>query len=193
MARLWLSLTWVLCTLAAVLTIGPAAAWADDDDEEEPEYARPGGYVRGSAELALTTSRQGFLPGDTLSWQPNFGMDVALGWRNSERLALEAELEWITNRDGIEYSSILLGVNGKFYFLEERIQPYLVLGASGMWTQVPNALEFQDDWAFRNGLGVDYYLDEHWAINAETTFVWGVGDIWRNYYMTFGLGMMYRF
>lgn len=193
MARLWLSLPWLLCTLCAVLLIGPFAALADDEDDEEPDFARSGGYVRGTAQLALSSSHQGFAFAEELSWQPDPGLDVALGWRDSERFAIEAEFEWITNRDGIEYGSWLLGVNGKYYFAEERIQPYMVHGAGAMWTKIPGALSFGDDWAFRHGIGVDYYLDNHWALTAETTFVWGVGDLWKNYFMTFALGAMYRF
>lgn len=182
-----------LAFLAPAALLAPAAALAQEDEEEEPDFARSGPYVRGSAQLALSTSMDGFLVAPPVDWQPDFGVDLTLGWRNSERLALEAELEWITNRDGIGFGSWLFGVNGKFFFLEERVQPYMVLGAGAMWTKMPGALGFIDDWAFRNGLGVDYYLDEHWALTGETTFVWGVGDLWKNYFMTFSVGAQYRF
>ena len=49
------------------------------------------------------------------------------------------------------------------------------------------------DWGFRNGAGVDYYIDENWAIGAETAFVWGVGKVWRNYFLTTSLMATYRF
>ena len=49
------------------------------------------------------------------------------------------------------------------------------------------------DWAFRQGIGVDYYLGHHWALSAETTFVWGVGEMWKNYFMAVNLAAIYRF
>ena len=49
------------------------------------------------------------------------------------------------------------------------------------------------DWAFRQGIGVDYYLGHHWALSAETTFVWGVGEMWKNYFMALNLAAIYRF
>jgi hypothetical protein len=189
MARLWLLIGAVL----AALLLGHGAAWADDDEDEEPDYARTGLYVRGAAQAAIWSARGGFPPAPPVSWQPDFGLDVALGWRNSERLALEFEFEWIINHNDASLGHWLLGVNGKFYFLEERIQPYLVLGAGGMWSKVPGAAKFRDDWAFRNGLGVDYYLTEHWALSGESTFVWGVGGLWKNYFVTVSVGAMYRF
>ena len=165
----------------------------EGDDAEAGDYARTGPYLRGGAQVAAWTSTRGFLFAPDVEWQPDVGLDATFGWRNSERIALELEFEWIVNHDDVSLGSWLFGFNGKFYFLEERIQPYLILGAGAMWSEIPGALEFADDWAFRNGLGVDYYLNDHWAVSLETTFVWGVGDLWENYFLTGGVGLMYRF
>jgi len=200
-AVLWSSF-WVfgaLVTVGSVIVLDamPAHAADDEDDaddeKEEADYARVGPYVRGSAELALVTDKERLLFAPPVSWQPEFGLDIALGWRNSERFALEAEFEWITNTDGFDYGSWLLGVNGKFYFAEGRFQPYAILGAGAMWIKRRGAPSFEDDWAFRNGIGVDYYFTEHWALNGEVDFVWGVGDLWKDYFMSFAVGAMYRF
>lgn len=188
--------TWRLLLLASCIALlfAPIAGHAEDDEEEEEaEYSRVGAYVRASGEAAWTTAQEGFPYPWLVSWAPEFGLDVTLGWRNSERIAIEAEFEWITNTEGIEYGSWLFGVNAKYYILEERIQPYIIAGMNGMWTKVPDATYSLYDWSFRNGIGVDYYLTPHWAITSETTFVWGVGDLWNNYFLTFGVGAMYRF
>jgi opacity protein-like surface antigen len=185
MARLW------ILTIALLACMALPAAGQDDDDDA-PDYARSGAYVGGAFNLGLVTNKS--FPGTVpFTWQPQPGLDARLGWRESERLALEIEFEWLASTDGIEYGSWVLGVNGKFYFAEERIQPYMVLGVNGMWAKVPGAVSSNVDWAFRNGIGLDYYLTENWALNGETSFVWGVGSVWKYYYLTFGVGAVYRF
>lgn len=191
MARPWNPSPALLTTLFALCLLPPGSALADE--HRELEYSRPGLYVKGAAQYVVWTSREAFAPAPDVEWQSDFGLDVAVGWRNSERLALEVEFEWVVNHNDASRGFWLLGANGKFYFLEDRIQPYLILGAGGAWAKVPDFDGFRDDWAFRQGLGVDYYLDEHWAISGESTFVWGVGDLWKNYFVTFSVGAMYRF
>jgi len=185
----------LLLASCLALLLAPLAGFAaeDDDEEHEAEYARPGLYLRASGQAVWTTSQQGYPAWLQFSWEPEFGLDATVGWRNSERIAIEIEFEWVTNTQGIGFGSWLIGVNGKYYVLEERIQPYIILGMNSMWTQVPNSPYSIYDWSFRNGIGVDYYLTEHWALSAESTFVWGVGDLWKNYFLTVGLGAMYRF
>ena len=188
MSRMGRRLAWLL---AACLLGGTPALAADED--EEPDYARPGAYIKGAAQIAIWNAHEGMAPAAPVSWQPDFAFDMALGWRNSERLAIEAEFEWIINHEKPTDGSWLLGVNGKFFLLEERIQPYVILGAGAMWVKVPGSDRGPGDWAFRNGVGVDVYLNNHWALTAETTFVWGVGSVWNNYFLTFSTGAMYRF
>ncbi len=190
MARYW---RWLLQACCVVLLLAPIAGHAADDEAEEADFSRDGAYVRASGQVAWTTSQQGFPVPLLVSWEPEFGLDVTLGWRNSERIGVETEFEWITNTEGAEYGSWLLGANLKYYVLKDRIQPYLIGGINGTWTKVPGATDSLYDWSFRNGIGVDYYLTRHWALSSETTFVWGVGDLWNNYFLTFGVGAMYRF
>ena len=163
------------------------------DPEYAPDYARSGLYVAGGGYVALTSSSAGFSGAETLSWEPSPSLDFRIGWREHERLALEIDFGWLPSTKGVEYGNWLLGANAKFYFAEERIQPYLVFGAGAMWARPPGALSSEVDWAFRQGLGVEYYVGHHWALTAETSFVWGVGNVWKNYFMALNLGAMYRF
>ena len=205
-----LGLLVALLVSAPLLVSVPRPALAQDDDEEAADedldaeeeegddedgggYARTGLYLRGSGQVAAWTSTRGFLFAPEVEWQPDFGLDATVGWRESERLALELEFEWVINHEDVSLGSWLFGANAKFFFSESRLQPYLIVGAGAMWSEVPGALDFADDWAFRNGLGLDYYIDDHWALSFETTFVWGVGDLWENYFLTYGVGLMYRF
>jgi opacity protein-like surface antigen len=181
----------LLLTLA-MLSLIASPAIAQDEEAEEIDYARTGAYVGGHLEGTwLTTDAMGPLWRE--SWRPDFGIDVFVGWRQSGVLALELEFEWITNHDNIAYGAWLFGPNFKFFLMQDRIQPYLLLGANGMWYKNNDIIGVEIDWAFRNGLGVDFYLTENWALNAETTFVWGVGDLWKTYYLTAGVGAVYRF
>jgi opacity protein-like surface antigen len=122
-------------------------------------------------------------------------MDVRLGWRQTPLWSVEAQFEWIPNHNGIEYGAWWIGANGKFYanLLEDRLQPYFLIGAGGLYVKQPQSNGLQVDWAFRNGIGVDYYLTENWSVGGETTFVWGVGNVWKYYYLAVGLGAQYRF
>ena len=62
-----------------------------------------------------------------------------------------------------------------------------------MWARPPGAAASAADWAFRQGIGVEYYMSHHWALTAETGFVWGVGNIWKNYFLAVNFGATYRF
>lgn len=183
MPRLLLRLL-VLFSLSAL----PQLTMAEDTD-----YSRSGWYVLGGLEVAWSSSSDAFPHVPRQSWVADPAVDMALGWRENKRLALEIEFEWIPSHEGIEYGSWLFGANGKFFFREDRIQPYLVLGANGFWAKPPGAREHEVDWGFRNGLGVDYYVSEKWALNFESSFVWGVGNVWKNYFLETGIGIVYRF
>ena len=43
------------------------------------------------------------------------------------------------------------------------------------------------------GAGVDFYLSEKWALNMEHTYVAAVGDLLKQEYGSFALGVLYRF
>lgn len=186
MSRSWLRtmLPWM-----ALLLLPAASALSDDGD-----YSRPGAYVRGGLGAAWVSSSTSFPTAPPQSWVTNPEIQLALGWRQSERLALEAVFEWVPSAgNGAEYGSWLLGANGKFFLLEDRIQPYILIGANAYWANPPGAVGNEADWGFRNGAGVDYYVNENWAVGVETSFVWGVGKVWRNYFLTTSVTTTYRF
>ncbi|MAI78764.1 MAG: hypothetical protein CL917_07485 [Deltaproteobacteria bacterium] len=162
-------------------------------EADQGDYSRPGVYVQGGLGVAWSSSSSSFPQAPNEHWETDPEIAFALGWRENERLAFELEFEWIPSHEGIEYGNWLFGVNGKFFFMEEEIQPYVVIGANGLWAKPPGAASNQVDWGFRNGIGVDYYLNENWAVGIETSFVWGVGNVWKNYFLTTGLTTTYRF
>ncbi len=203
MARFARTLLLLLLSLPFVVAYAPASA-ADDhdedeysedsgDDEEEADFARSGAYVIGRGKLAIVDSDDPFGPNATLDWQPNFGIDFTIGWRETEVLALEGEFEWIPSVDGIDYGTWLLGANLKFYAMTDRLQPYLVLGFNGMWAKVADNPRYEVDWGFRQGIGTDFYLTKDLALTGEATWTWGVGDLLEYRFVTIGVGVLYRF
>ena len=179
----------MILLLAAISLFSASPASSDD----EGDYSRSGAYVRGGLGAAWISSSTSFPTAPSQSWVANPEIQLSLGWRQNERLALEAEFQWVPSHEGISNGSWLLGANGKFFLLEGRIQPYIVLGAYGYWAKPPGARDTEADWGFKNGAGFDFYLDDNWAVGVESSFIWGVGKVWRNYFITTSVTTTYRF
>jgi len=173
----------ITACLALVSTLAPDVGLADDE-----EYGQPGLYAMFHAVGGLDVDRR-FAENQT---RGGGGFNTRIGSRESERLAWEFEFEWLIF-DGVSDGVWTYGINGKFYFSEARLQPYLVLGANGMTRKHQNRSGHATDWGFRSGLGADYYLNEKWALNLETSYIAGVGDLLRREYASFGLGVLYKF
>ncbi len=87
----------------------------------------------------------------------------------------------------------------------ERYQPYLVVGIGGQYAELKDRLGLELDdgqWAFaaRPGVGLDFYISQHWLVNVEVAGVVALRDIealgssatdiW---YLSAGGGIQYRF
>ncbi|MCH2171040.1 porin family protein [Myxococcota bacterium] len=187
--------------LASLWIMGATAVLAGNDEEviDPNDLARPGWYAGASGVFAISAYRD--LLGSTGN---GGGANVRLGYRSKGNVALEAEFEWI---DGFEqdfsgsalrdYSSYLLGLNGKIYTSSATLQPYFLLGANLMTVSTSNSVDGSSDrssdWGFRMGGGADYYLNPKVALTLEATYVWGVGDVWQRDYVSIGGGVLYRF
>jgi len=178
--------TFALC-LSLAVPIAPRTAAADDEDDEALEYARPGVYAMINVIGGLDVDRRN----NQTDLAGGAGYNLRLGSRESERLAWELEFEQFIP-DGTSSQVFTYGLNGKFYFMEERLQPYVVLGANGQ-TRLRDGESRKTDWGFRMGAGLDYYLTKRWALNMENTYVAPVGDLLRQEYASFAVGVLYRF
>lgn len=158
---------------------------------QEEDYARTGLYLGGYGAVDFTRNGdtdRGFGSSNT---EIGGAVNVRLGWRESPSLAYELEFEWIDNTEDTDYGTLVWGGNARFYLLDQAIQPYVLMGVHGMTAK---ALSNRDtDFAFRHGLGVDFYLTEKIAIGVEGTFLWGTGRFWKQYHLAAGLGVLYRF
>jgi hypothetical protein len=184
----------LLILMIALSSFVALPSFADDEDGAEGiDYARRGLYAGGHVLLGSTRSDHPFGSDAELDWDTAGGIDLLVGWRESERLAYELQFDWLMSRDGIEYGNWAFGANMKYFFMEERWQPYFLSGVNGLVAKVKNGSGSHFDWGFRHGVGLDYYLSENIALSVQSTFMWGVGNLWKHYYLTGGLGLTYRF
>ncbi len=182
--------TTIFCLILALVV--PGLAFAQDDEEEEYEdeidYGRPGVYAMVHIMGGVDVDRR--IEDDT-QLTGGAGYILRVGSRETPRLAWEVAFEQFV-LDGTSSQSFTYGLNGKYYFTQNRWQPYLVLGANGR-TMLREGAHRQTDWSFRMGGGLDFYLTEKWALNLESTYVAGVGDLLYQEYGSFALGVLYRF
>jgi opacity protein-like surface antigen len=206
------------CLLIAVLALFAGPASASDSGGEAPDYARAGWYggigaIFAISDISLTTTDLGVesppFPPDT---DPEFGnsggVDVRFGYRAFRRWAFEFDYQWQAGFDSsssaipfdLEIDTHLLSLNTKLFVLTERWQPYALLGASLLIfnTEIVDDM-FRKPWdidygfAARFGAGVDYYINEHWVLTLEGTYVLAVGGLDGANMGTLGLGAQYRF
>jgi opacity protein-like surface antigen len=202
----WLGL---LMSAGASLAVAPEAA--------EPDYARPGWYIGMGAMAAipdfdLSTDDLGVVPPAPPDADPDFdtrpGIDFRVGYRLASRWSVEFDYQWqkgFQSRNPdidpiVEIDTHLLSLNAKFFLLEERWQPYGLLGASLLIfnTELMDS-KYKKPWnvdygfAPRFGAGVDFYVTQHWLLYAEGTYAVPVGVTDGANFGTVGGGFLYRF
>ena len=180
---------WVVCAaLFALLPASPGRA---------ADYGK-GGYfgVNGAYGIDLfsteITNALGVTP-PPLSYDNSWGLNARLGYRIFSALAIEAQYEWM---QGIDISTFGVPVgtwkphtvtgNLKLYLPIWRVQPYLLAGGGvSIWsiefspTAAPLVGLSQVDktgFAFRGGAGLDFFLSESVALNAEGAAVLNTSD-----------------
>lgn len=210
-ATLVLVATLLICTSGALIT----------RDARAGDYNRSGGYfgVSGVYGINLFTDEIfegiGGLPPGTISLGNSGGLNTRLGARFLKFVALELQYEWIHGIDarvaGIAagtYKPHTLTGNLKLHLPISRFQPYLLAGVGvGFWkfeSLFPAILPSTDTTGFagRAGLGIDFYITEHIALNAEGVGVFntanfnfsGTDALQTNlYYFSVSGGLIYRF
>jgi len=176
-----------------LLIASPGSA---QDEEEGDIYSRKGGYVSVRGVYAEIIHRD---PKNTT--ENTGGVAVILGFRTNSFAAIELNFEQL--RAYAEFGpepanherSYAIGVNGKFFMMNGRLQPYAIAGANVLILNKTTATDAENnsDWGFRGGAGMDFYLSQTIALNVEVTYMWGVGDVWQQDYLSVGAGVMYRF
>jgi opacity protein-like surface antigen len=182
-----------------------------------PAYDRAGWYlglagIFAISDFDLSTSDLDVVPPEPANTNPRFknsgGIDFRAGYRAFPRWAFEFDYQWQAGFDSnrssvdprLEIDTHLLSLNTKFFFLTGRWQPYALLGASLLVfnTEIVND-NFKKPWdvtvgfAPRFGAGVDFWIDEHWALLVEGTYLVPVGALDDANMGSVGAGFQYRF
>ena len=191
----------------------PANAQEDEPagDSERLNYARTGLYIGLVGVYAIEQFESPIVGGNSLGWSP------WVGYRFHPRGAIEAQIESL---NGFKFddprisSSIkkkieptIWTVNGKYYFMTERIQPYALVGAGLLLpgtanpyftvpsSGAPGSPTIDSAFTMKFGGGLDYYLTENLAIavNAVYTMLIGNGLPEQIPYVSVGWGFEYHF
>lgn len=211
----FLALTALLLFAATLAADGPALAEASPGSGRD--FARPGWYAGvgifyALSDYELSTSDLGVVPEQPPNVDPEFGnalgVDARAGYRAFDRWAFELDYQWQSGYDSdsallthdLEIDTHLLSLNTKFFLMTDRVQPYGLLGVSLLIfnTEIVDDA-FRKPWdidvgfAPRFGAGVDYYLNDHWVLNLEGTYIVPVGNLDGANMGSVGLNLLYRF
>jgi len=189
-----LAVAFLACCIAL-----PAAAQEDDD---EADYAREGGYLSASG-VFVDEQWAGAL--SDIGAEDTWAIDFRAGLRVSPWAAVELALEVSGDffpDDRQDFSFVHAGLNTRVYPLGGllgRVQPFAIGGLGIVSTVVEHrdrntALRQSNaDWGFRGGGGVDLYYTDHVALSLQGSYVWTVGDVKNVDYVSLSLGILYRF
>jgi outer membrane protein W len=164
----------------------------------------------------------GGLPASVAKVSDSAGVSARLGYRAMSWIALEIQYEWL---DTVNFSNAVQGkfaeynpqtvtANVKLFLPSGALQPYLLAGAGIVFWQldtlalgsgaVPASHSSGNGFTGRAGLGLNFHLSDHLALNAEAVAVLNtttldptetqldqtLGNL---YYFSFGAGLSYRF
>jgi opacity protein-like surface antigen len=181
---------------ACIFVVAAAAAAAEEAAVADVDYTRTGPYVSVGGAYAINAYRG--LPDFDDTWAVN----GRIGYRVTRHWALEFEFEYaheFTSKSApIHNSYYVPGVNVKYYFLEDRFQPYILGGVNFAVSKANGELNSRHsargaDWSFRMGGGLNIFATEKIAFYVEGTYLWGVGDLWNLDYAPVGAGIEYHF
>ncbi len=175
--------------------------------QESTDYSRSGVYGGIGGLYAI----EDFDNTGPLEFKNAPGFNFRVGYRFHPNIAVEAMGERVDDFDlnvaksGI-FRSVKAGIdtwtgtiNGKFFALTNRFQPYGLFGLGVMKAEVKakgpggRAESDETDLAFRYGTGMDTYITEHWVFNMEISYVRPTGEVDDLNYYSLGGGIQYRF
>ncbi len=209
---------------ALVGIICSSVALTADDEVDPADFARRGFLVGGAGTHAWAVfeddAEQDFqdqLGGAVqLSVDDSFGFSGQVGYRCHRHFSAEVEVEWMAGFDGditqpgfvqlgtVTYEPVVITTNVKGYILTGRYQPFLLLGAGAMTSQMKmgettgltpaqSDSESDVDFVMRFGGGIDVYATENWVVNLGVDYVLPFGDLDALDYVTIKWGFQYRF
>ena len=170
--------------ISFLLALGASAAFAQD-------YDRAGLYAQGNFVIGIENFDN--VPSNLVN--TGYGGSGRLGYRFGPAFAVESQFEYsgdFSDVSGLDLTTKLVTVNGKFFFLREQLQPYALAGFGGAWADVDPGPD-EDAFAVKVGGGLDFYLSEGWGLNGEVVYNIGTGDLDNFSYTGIALGAFLRF
>jgi opacity protein-like surface antigen len=145
--------------------------------------------------------------------QTTGGLSITAGRRCSSRVAVEFKFEWLDDFQGemnvaeggrvtdVNISPFSGTINVKAFALTGRIQPFALLGM-GFMSLHTDSINTGDNVSsaqttgllvVRFGAGVDYYVTRNWVATTSVDYVYSATNLKILDYMSFGMGLQYRF
>jgi hypothetical protein len=181
----------VLVALIAIFAAGTA---------EAEDYAATGPY----AGLGFAIGFENFDTfGVPLDFDPAYGFDAWAGHRFHPNLAGELQIEYVNGFDiqGIapaeaKLQGITFTGNLKAYLLTGRWQPFGLVGIGLGWQEAESTFAPTvgfTGFAARFGGGLDFYVNQAFALNINAGYILQTGDLDGADYVSLVIGGQYRF
>ncbi len=174
------------------------------------DYARTGFFIGMGANYAWENfdiadeERRESTPLDSTN---TWGFNARLGYRFHPNLAVETEVDYLQEFDletpegeaRLRLDGFAVTANGKLFFLTGRFQPYALLGAGVLSTNLEGDAfthgrhQRRTEFVGRGGLGLDFYLLRDVVLDVEASYLLPAGAL-RDYQMlSVSFGAQYRF
>ena len=175
--------------IAGLIAFIAPGALADDEGDS---------FVREAAYLAISGVGALEQVGGSLKDQVNpsngGGFSVRGGFRMFRYASIEVEGEWVHDLGSGLKNPYNMTCNLRFYYPfgpQDRIQPYAL---GGIGVNVPNVNgKNKVTGGWRAGVGIDYYINEHWSIGPSASWVSTVSNDPALAYISLQLGVQYLF
>ncbi len=201
--RLLLALALAMALPACATAAGKGDKADENWDSRSPtgktEYWRKGGY----AEVGVLQGFEHFSnQGSGVSAQDsNLGFAIRGGWRVDKAVAVEVTVEDATGytlknpgpNPDTNFDLWSFGIQGKYYFSDQRFQPFGLVGFGGSRASVSNGGGNVNGGFVRLGGGTEYYLNKDVALFGELSFNRMTGDLKDFDHVDLVLGVLVRF
>jgi hypothetical protein len=135
-----------------------------------------------------------------VSADDTFALDLMGGYRMSSLVALEGELELLTDFDldgiGDDVDGFALTGSAKIFPLQgrERVEPFVLGGLGYLDLDGPSVIDADEsDWMLLIGGGVDFPIGERSIFEVKAAYHLPQGDVDDFEYWTLGANVQYRF
>jgi opacity protein-like surface antigen len=124
------------------------------------------------------------------------GVSGRLGYRFTPAIAAETQVDYGDFAQSGDFTETLFTINGKYYFLQDQIQPYALAGIGYEHATIEGrgASFSESGFAFRVGGGVDWYFHRNIGLLLEMTYNASTDNFLKDAdYLSLGWGLFYRF